>query len=56
MKLEKIAHDSKATIIGITETKLDKTIFDNEVNIDGYNIIRKDRTRHIKHDRSFNVR
>ena len=62
-EIRKIAHDSKATIIGITETKLDKTIFDNEVNIDGYNIIRKDRTRHgggvccyIKNDRSFNVR
>ena len=62
-EIRKIAQDSKATIIGITETKLDKTIFDNEVNIDGYNIIRKDRTRHgggvccyIKNDRSFNVR
>ncbi len=62
-EIRQIALDSGATIIGITETKLDKTVFDNEVNIDGYNIIRKDRIRHgggvccyVKNNRSYKVR
>ena len=31
-------------ILAINETKLDDTISDNEITVDGYNIIRRDRT------------
>ena len=62
-KIRQITSRTSATIIGITETKLDKTIYDDEVKIDGYSIIRKDRNRngggvccYIKIDRCFNVR
>ena len=40
-----IAKNSKATVIGITETKLDGTIFDAELYIKGYSIVRCDRDR-----------
>ena len=62
-EIRKIANRTKATIIGISETKLDETIYDNEVSIDGYTIIRKDRNRngggvccYVLNDRNFNVR
>ena len=31
--------------IGITKTKLDNTVYDSEVTIDGYNIVQNDRNR-----------
>ena len=34
-----------AGVIEITETKLDNTIYDSKVTIDGYNIVRNDRNR-----------
>ena len=40
-----IASSSNAAVIGITETKLDNTICDSEVAVDGYNIVRNDRNR-----------
>ena len=62
-ELRLIAKKSKATIIGITESKLDGTVLDGEINIDGYELVRSDRNRHgggvacyIKQDVSFNVR
>ena len=33
-----IAKNSNAAVIGITESKLDKTVFDSEVNVDGYEL------------------
>ena len=30
-------------VIGITETKLDNTVYDSEVALDGYSIVRNDR-------------
>ena len=52
-----------ATLIGITESKLDKTIPDNEVKIDGYELKRADRNRqgggvacYIRKHLSFNLR
>ena len=58
-----IANKSNATILGISETKLDETIMDSELNIEGYDRIRSDRNRHgggvacyIKKDRHYNVR
>ena len=50
-------------LIGVTESKLDETVLDGEVNIDGYEVIRSDRNRHgggvacyVRNDISFNVR
>ena len=58
-----IANKSNATILGIPETKLDKTIIDCELYIEGYDLIRSDRNRHcggvacyIKKERHYNVR
>ena len=62
-ELRIIANKSKASGIGITESKLDKTVLDGEINIDGYELVRSDRNRHgggvvcyIQNDISFNVR
>ena len=32
-------------VTGITETKLDNNVYDSEVSIDGYSIVRNDRNR-----------
>ena len=62
-ELRHIAKNSNAAVIGITESKLDKNVFDNEVNIDGYELKRSDRNRqgggiacYIRKDLSFNLR
>ena len=58
-----IANKSNATSLGISETKLDKTIMNSELYIEGYDLIRSDRNRHggcvacyIKNERHYNVR
>ena len=58
-----IAKNSKANVIGIAETKLDGTIFNAEVYIEGYSIVRWDRDRkgggvacYIKNDICFSTR
>ena len=33
-------------MIGITESKLDETVLDGKVNIDGYELVRSDRNTH----------
>ena len=40
-----IARSSNAAVIGITETNLDNTVYDFEVTVDAYNIVRNDRNR-----------
>ena len=45
-EVRKIAKCSNASVLGITETKLDQSIHNEEISIDGYNLIRKDRNRH----------
>ena len=40
-----IASSSNSAVIVITETKLDNTVYDSEVTVDGYNIVRNDRNR-----------
>ena len=62
-ELRVIAKKSRASVIGITESKLDKTVPDEEINIDGYELVRSDRNRdgggivcYIWNDISFNVR
>ena len=42
-ELQYIAKNSNAAVIGMSETKLDNTVYDSEVAIDGYNIARSDR-------------
>lgn len=44
-ELQLIANKSKAAIISVTETWLDDSITNTEVNILGYTILRKDRNR-----------
>ena len=58
-----IANKTKATIIGITESKLDHTAPDLEFNLPGYDILQWDRNRngggvacYVKKDRCFNAR
>ena len=62
-ELRVIAEKSRTSIIGITESKLNKTVRDEEINIDGYELARSDRNRHgggvacyIRNDISFSVR
>ena len=62
-ELRAIAKKSRAAVIGITESKLDESVTDGEINIDGYEVIRSDRNRHgggvacyIRNDISFNPR
>ena len=62
-ELKCIANKTKAAIIGITESKLDHTVPDLEVNLPGYDIIRCDRNRnggsvacYIRKDLCFNTR
>ena len=58
-----IARKTRATVIGITESKLDGSVLDGEINIDGYELVRSDRNRHgggvacyIRSDITFNIR
>ena len=44
-ELRQIAKNTNSAVIGLSETKLDKTIFDSEVSIPNYSLIRKDRNR-----------
>ena len=62
-ELREIAKKTRATVIGITESKLDGSVLDGEINIDGYELVRSDRNRHgggvacyIRNDISFSVR
>ena len=62
-ELREIARKTRATVVGITESKLDGSVLDGEINIDGYELVRSDRNRHgggvacyIRSDISFNVR
>ena len=45
-EIKLIANKYNATIIGISERKLDKSIMDSELLIDGYDLIRSDRNTH----------
>ena len=45
-ELHVIAKKSRASVIGITDSKLDKTVLDEEINIDGYELVRSERNRH----------
>ena len=62
-ELCRIAGQSNAAAIGISESKLDNSIFDLEIEIDGYNILHFNRNRHggrvacyVRNDLSFTKR
>ena len=62
-ELREIAKKTRATVIGLTESKFDATVLDGEVNTDGYELIRSNRNRHgalvacyIKNDVAFRPR
>ena len=62
-ELREVARKTRATVIGITESKLDRSVLDGEINIDGYELVRSDRNRHgggvacyIRSDISFSIR
>ena len=44
-EVEYLLSDKLFDIMILNETRLDETITDNMVNIDGYDIVRKDRTQ-----------
>ena len=60
-EVRQITKDTNSAVIGLSETKLDKTIFDSEISIPNYSVIRKDQNRkgggvacYIRGDISFN--
>ena len=62
-ELSRIACQSNGAVIGISESKLDNSIFDSGIEIDGYNIPHFDRNRHgggvaccVRNDLSFTKR
>ncbi|XP_071959528.1 uncharacterized protein [Antedon mediterranea] len=62
-ELRHIASKTKATVISISESWLDESITDNEIKIDGYTALRKDRNRsgggvciYVKNYRAFTRR
>ena len=44
-KLSEIARIPNPAVVGITETKIDNSIGDSEISIDGYSVIQRDRNR-----------
>ena len=62
-EVRQIAKLSDASIIGISESKLDETVLEGEICIDGYELVRADRNRngggvacYIKSELAFNQR
>ena len=62
-ELRDITKHIKPAILGITESKLDSSVTNAEVNINGYSIIRNDRNRngggvacYIRNDLCFNIK
>ena len=44
-ELRAIAYSTKLSVIGITESKLDDTVTNAEISIEGYDVLRCDRNR-----------
>ena len=62
-ELRHIARLTKISVIGISESKIDSSVNDEEISIPGFEIIRKDRNRHgggvlayVSNDLSYNLR
>ena len=61
-ELKLIASNSTAAMISITETWLDNSVSDAEINIENYTVVRRDRNRngggvcvYIRNDFAFSV-
>ena len=61
-ELRFIAKSTNAAVIGISESKLDASVLEQEISIDNYKILRCDRNRHdgrvacyIRNDLSYNI-
>ena len=47
-KIDELRYNAKlknATVIGLSETKLDSTVLDNELKVEGYDLVRFDRSQ-----------
>ena len=62
-EIRDIANHIKPSVLGITESKLDSSVTNIEVNINGYSISKNDRNRHggcvacyVKNDLCFNTK
>ena len=66
-KIEEIRYIERSvnlSIIGLSESKLDNFVNDNEISIPGYDIVRKDRNRnggggalvYLKNNHTYNIR
>ena len=62
-ELRHIAKLSNASVIGVSQSKLDDSVFDNEVSIEGYKLLRAYQTRngggvacYIKSELGYNFR
>ena len=62
-ELKILAHKTRASVIAISETWLDETVTDSEIELEDFNVIRNDRNRngggvclYIKNNIAFNVR
>ena len=60
-ELRQITKDTNSAVIGLSETKLNRTIFDSEISTPNYSLIRKGRNRkggavacYIRRDICFN--
>ena len=62
-EIKRMLQLSSASVLALNETWLDASISDDEIGIEGYTVVRKDRNRHgggvllyIKEDLAFNTR
>ena len=46
-ELRILAVNANISVLGITETKLDNTISNEELKVDGYNLLRSDRNKNV---------
>ena len=45
-EIRRLVYDTKAAVLAVSESWLDDTIGDNEIGVDGYSVLRRDRNRH----------
>ena len=62
-EIRDISNRIKPAVLGITKSKLDSSVTNSEVNINGYSIIRHDRSRngggvacYVRNDLCFNIK
>ena len=45
-EIRRLLYETKAAVLAVSESWLDDTIGDNEIGVDGYSVLRRDRNRH----------